>query len=82
MRWMWSYQSYRLWASFMSVQSTKSFYSVGQNEEQTEWQVCLVDFWSDGKVSMMIMGRFDTEDAACEKWAELDRQKRENEGYL
>ena len=66
----------------MSVQSTKSFYSVGQNKEQTEWQVCLVDFWSDGRVSMMVVGKFDTEDAACEKWVELDRQKRENEGYL
>ena len=75
---MWSYQSDRLWTSFMSVQSTKSFYSVGQNKEQTEWQVCLVDFWSDGKVSMMIMGRFDTEDEACARWVELDRQKRED----
>jgi len=62
----------------MSVQSTKSFYSVGQNKEQTEWQVCLVDFWSDGKVSMMVMDRFDTEDEAFARWVELDRQKRED----
>jgi hypothetical protein len=62
----------------MSVQSTKSFYSVGQNKEQTEWQVCLVDFWSDGKVSMMVMDKFDTEDEAYARWVELDRQKRED----
>ena len=62
----------------MSVQSTKSFYSVGQNKEQTEWQVCLVDFWSDGKVSMIVMAKFDTENEAHEKWVELDRQKRED----
>jgi hypothetical protein len=62
----------------MSVQSTKSFYSVGQNKEQTEWQVCLVDFWSDGRVSMIVMAKFATEDEAYEKWVELDREKREN----
>ena len=75
MRRLWSYQSYRLWTSLMSVQSLQSFYSYGMNQEQTKWQVCLVDIWSDGKASLIVMAQFDNETDAIEKQKELQMDK-------
>ena len=59
----------------MSVQSLQSFYSYGMNQEQTKWQVCLVDIWSDGKASLIVMAQFDNEADAIEKQKELQRHK-------
>ena len=59
----------------MSVQSLQSFYSYGLNQEQTKWQVCLVDIWSDGKASLIVMAQFDNEFDAIEKQKELQRDK-------
>jgi hypothetical protein len=59
----------------MSVQSLQSFYSYGMNQEQTKWQVCLVDIWSDGKASLIVMAQFDNETDAIEKQKELQMDK-------
>jgi len=75
MRGMWSSQSHRLWASLMSVQSEKSFYSYGQNKEQTKWQVCLVDIWSDGKASLIVMAEYDDEADAAIHATQLQKEK-------
>lgn len=75
MRGLWSHQSYRLWTSCMSVQSLQSFYSYGMNQEQTKWQVCLVDIWSDGKASLIVMAQFDNEADAIEKQKQLQSDK-------
>jgi hypothetical protein len=59
----------------MSVESLQSFYSYGMNQEQTKWQVCLVDIWSDGKASLIVMAQFDNEIDAIEKQKELQMDK-------
>jgi hypothetical protein len=59
----------------MSVQSLQSFYSYGMNQEKTKWQVCLVDIWSDGKASLIVMAQFDNEADAIEKQKELQSDK-------
>jgi hypothetical protein len=75
MRRLWSYQQNRLRTSRMSVQSLQSFYSYGMNQDETKWQVCLVDIWSDGKASLIVMAQFDNEADAIEKQKELQRDK-------
>ena len=42
----------------------KTFYSVGQNQNNNRWDVMLVDFWEDDKASMMQIDQFDTKEEA------------------
>jgi hypothetical protein len=62
----------------LSIQSIKSFYSYGQNKEETKWQVCLVDLWSDGTASMIIMAEFENESDAIEKQKQLQMDRDAN----
>lgn len=59
----------------MSVQSEKTFYSYGQNKEETKWQVCLVDIWSDGKASLIVMAEYDDEESAKLHASELETER-------
>jgi hypothetical protein len=70
-----SNQQNRLRTSRMSVQSLQSFYSYGMNQDETKWQVCLVDIWSDGKASLIVMAQFDNEADAIKKQKELQMDK-------
>jgi len=52
----------------------KSFYSVGQNEGT--WEVCLVDIWDNGRTSMMVIDKFDTQEDAQREGNRLEQELR------
>ena len=52
----------------------KTFYSFGQNKAG-KWEVCLVDFWQDGKASIFQIDEFDSEEEAKESANKLERQR-------
>ena len=58
----------------MSSTPLKSFYSVGQHEGT--WEVCLVDMWDNGRTSMMVIDKFDTQEDAQREGNRLEQELR------